>query len=180
MYMHRPSLPLKWECSKKKDGLVQVSSNHANDKPGKCTNGIYLTSNVLQLQESLYLGNAFSWWTWSLSRWLNLSKPGIWIQWCILGWHGSLKYITEVCKYQCIKSNQLMIKTVLLCVNDSLHILWRSHGKYGSEQIDCSKRRPGQQWGQFQTCFLYLCRTYATTENNHKTLLNLPIVVWTI
>lgn len=47
MYIHSSSFSFNWECSKKKDVLVKFSSKQANDRPGKCTNGIYLTSNVL-------------------------------------------------------------------------------------------------------------------------------------
>lgn len=36
------------------DTLVKSPCKHADDRsPGKCTNGIYLSTNVLQLQESL-------------------------------------------------------------------------------------------------------------------------------
>lgn len=39
---------LNWESSRKKDALVKSPCKHANDRPpGKCTNGIYMTSNVL-------------------------------------------------------------------------------------------------------------------------------------
>lgn len=89
-----------------------------------------------------------------LSRWLTPNKPGMYG----FMWHGSLKNITKLYKYQGIKSKYFMIKIALFCVNDALHASFETSCKYESEQIHSNKKGTGEQWWSFQTLKpLFMC-----------------------
>lgn len=97
---------LNWECSGRKMSWSNPLVNMLmTDLLANVLNGIYLTSNVLQLQKSLIfvvlLADGHG-----LSRWLNANRPEHMDSWGL----APSKNITKLSMYQGIKQKHLTIK----------------------------------------------------------------------